>query len=666
MPAADAFYITTPIYYVNDTPHLGHAYTTVAADVITRYQRLKGRHAYFLTGTDEHGQKVLDAATKRGISPQAHADELSVPFRELWERLDIQHDDFIRTTEPRHTELVQSILQRLFDNGDIYDDTYEGWYSTSEERFWTEKDLVDGKCPASGNPVEWISEKNYFFRMSKYAPHLAAWMEAHPDFIRPTSRRNEVLGAMKKGVGDLCITRPKSRLSWGIEIPWDSEYVTYVWFDALINYITGIGYGTDPAMFERHWPATYHLVGKDILTTHSIYWSTMLFAMGLSPAECLYAHGWWTVEGRKMGKSTGNAVSPHLLIDSYGTDAVRYFLMREIAFGADGDFSHQAFLLRYNAELANDLGNLVHRSLSMTAKWLGGVVPPLGELNADDHVLMDLAADVVKRFDAAICNLHYKEALGALMELAGAGNKYVDTQEPWALNRDGNTARLGTVMRLVLELCRLSGTLLLPFCPTKAAVLLSRLGAETPLLSDENLPTVAGLDQLTEGGALLVEDPLFPRMTELPESIQQVLAELAASEADSAATATPSPDAPAPAAPSSAAPSSDSDMIEFDDFTKVHFRSGRVVEAETHPNADRLLVLKVDVGEESPRTVVAGIANKYAPEDLVGKTVVVVVNLKPAKLRGIVSEGMLLAAGGGEVKGLVTVDPAVEPGEIVR
>ena len=662
MTQTNAFYITTPIYYVNDAPHLGHAYTTVAADVITRYHVLKGHSTYFLTGTDEHGQKVLEAAVARGVSPQQHVDELSEPYKALWKRLGIQYSDFIRTTEPRHTQVVQSILQRLYDAGEIYDDTYEGWYSKSEERFWTEKDLVDGKCPMSGNPVEWISEKNYFFRMDKYAPRFAEWLENHPDFIQPQSRRNEVLGAMKKGVGPLCITRPKSRLPWGIEIPWDNDYVTYVWFDALINYISAIGYESDPDKFSRYWPASFHLVGKDILTTHSIYWSTMLFAMGLEPAQCLYAHGWWTVEGRKMSKSVGNVVSPNLLIDAYGADAVRYFLMREIAFGADGDFVHHGFLLRYNAELANDLGNLVHRSLSMTSKWLGGVVPPLGDLSEGDQELAALAQRVVQDFDTALCALQYKTAVGHLLELVGAANKYIDTQEPWALNREGKTERLATVMRLVLETCRISGCLLMPFCPDKSTELLCRLGAEPPLLSDEHLPTVAGLDQLPDGGTLVVGQPLFPRLSELPADIQAALEAMQASEN---ASANPDPSPPN----RSATPENGNEemqMIEFDDFTKIELRSGKIIEAETHPNADRLLVLKVDVGEPEPRTIVAGIANAYAPTDLVGKTVVVVINLKPAKLRGIVSEGMLLAAGGSNVKGLVTVDPIVEPGEVVR
>ncbi len=644
------FYITTPIYYVNDAPHLGHAYTTVAADVMTRYQRSRGRKAFFLTGSDEHGQKVFEAAQKRGVSPQQHVDELSQPYKALWKRLGIEYDHFIRTTDAAHIQVVQALLERLYASGDIYADTYEGWYSTSAERFWTEKDLVDGKCPDSGLPVEWISEKNYFFRMANYADQLADWLEKHPDFIRPTPRRNEVLGAMRKGVGDLCITRPKTRLPWGIEIPWDQDYVTYVWFDALINYISGIGYLQKEEDFEAWWPASFHLVGKDILTTHSIYWSTMLFAMGLEPAHCLYAHGWWTVEGQKMSKSLANVVDPNLLVDSYGADALRYFLLREMTFGADGDFSHRGLLLRYNAELANDLGNLAHRSLSMTAKWLGGEVPALGPLTEDDQLLLELAARVIPEFDAQMQKLGFKAALDQLLELVGAGNKYIDTQEPWSLNKKGDKERLGTVMRLVLEICGIAGTLLSPFCPERGTELLRRLGTSAPDLSGDKLAGLAKLNQLSQGATLEVGEPLFPRMQDLPAAIQAALSEL---------------EKPAP--PKADLPeSTEDDMIEFDDFTKVQLRSGRVLSAEKHPNADRLLVLKVDIGEENPRTIVAGIATRYEAQELEGQLVVVVVNLKPAKLRGVVSEGMLLAAGGGNVQALVTLTETVSPGTVVR
>ena len=670
-----AFYVTTPIYYVNDAPHLGHAYTTVAADTLARWHRMKGSAVRLLTGTDEHGDKVLRAAEKRGISPQEHVDQLVRPFMALWGRLGIEYDDFIRTTEPRHVHVVQSILQRLYDQGDIYEDTYEGWYSVAAERFWTEKDLVDGKCPDTGQPVEWVAERNYFFRMSKYADQLREWIATNPEFLRPESRRNEVLGYLRKDVGDLCISRPRSRLPWGIEIPFASDYVTYVWFDALTNYVSAIGYlSKDPdtaAMFDTYWPADFHLVGKDILTTHSVYWSTMLFALGLEPARCLYAHGWWTIEGHKMSKSVGNVVDPNLLVDVYGPDPVRYFLLREIPFGLDGDFSHAGLMLRYNADLANDLGNLAHRALSMTEKWLGGVVPALDAPTEGDLALAALAARTVETFTAELEGLQFSRALEALWELVRAGNKYIDTEEPWRCNREGRTERLAGVMRRCLEVCRVAATLLAPVCPTKAHELAAKLG-DCAL----SLEHVAHLDRLHTGVSVAAGDPLFPRMLELPERIVAVLAATGVSTADhptpaakaeKAEKAQKNKAAPPPQESPAVEPTADAPaLIEYDDFAKIQLRAGKVLTAERHPKADRLLVLSVDVGEDRPRTIVAGIATRYAPEDLVGLTVTVVINLKPAKLRGIVSEGMLLAAGGGDVKAMVTLTEDVAPGTIVR
>ncbi len=670
------FYVTTPIYYVNDRPHLGHAYTSIAADAIARWHRLKGEEAWMLTGTDEHGQKVYESATKRGLTPQAHVDELHAHFKALLERVNVAHDDFIRTTQPRHVRVVQEILQALHDQGDIYAADYEGWYSKSEERFWTEKDLVDGRCPISGNPVEWIKERNYFFRMSKYADRLREWVETHPDFIQPESRRNEVLGYLKKDVGDLCISRPKARLPWGIELPFDRDYVAYVWFDALINYISAAGYRVDPALreprFERLWPASFHIVGKDILTTHSVYWSTMLFALGLEPARTLYAHGWWTVEGRKMSKSLGNVIDPHLLVDAYGADAVRYFLLREIPFGGDGDFSHNAFLTRYNADLANDLGNLAHRSLSMTAKWLDGRIGALDAPTERDRELEALAADVAGRFEQAIESLQFSRALEALWELVRAGNKYIDSEEPWRLNREGKAERLAGVMRRSLEVCRVAAMHLWPVCPAKAEELAEKLGLE-----GITLDRARSLDGLAAGTAVRPGKPLFPRMTELPAAVREALAAALGDEApaDAAAARTArkaggkaAKDAGKAAGAKKKKVEADDQpaRISYDDFAKVALRAGRIVAAEAHPKADRLLVLKVDVGEAEPRTIVAGIAAAFRPEELVGRQVVVVVNLKPVKLRGIRSEGMLLAAGGAEVKALATLDAPVEPGTIIR
>ncbi len=657
---ADRFYVTTPIYYSNDAPHLGHAYTTIAADTLARWHRLKGVPTRFLTGVDEHGQKVMRAAEKLGRTPQEHVDALAEPYQALWRRLDISHDDFIRTTEPRHQAVVKAILQRLYDDGEIYADTYEGWYSTSEERFWMEKDLIDGRCPLSGNPVEWISEKNYFFRMSKYADQLRKWVADHPDFVQPESRKNELLGYLDKEVGDLCISRPKERMSWGIPLTFDDDYVTYVWFDALINYISAIGHGVDQATFERWWPASYHLVGKDILTTHAVYWSTMLFALGLSPARCLYAHGWWTVEGRKMSKTTGNVVKPDLLLDAYGPDAVRYFVLREIAFGADGDFAHENLLLRYNSDLANDLGNLAHRGLSMTEKWLGGVVPT-ATWTDDEEALQALATETAATYARQIEAAQFKDAIETLLVLVRAGNKYIDTQQPWALNKANDLARLGTVMRAVLEVCRLAATLISPICPCKATELLERLTTQATLEGAERL------DRLTEGAALTVGDPLFPRLRELPEPIAAALASLDQAALDKEAEAARAKKkAKKERARKKQKDEAAGGMATFEDFQKLRFVTGTVLAAEKHPDADRLLVVRVDVGEADPRTIVAGIAKRYAPDDLVGLQVVVVANLKPAKLRGVTSQGMLLAAGSEGVLGMATITEAVANGTVVR
>ena len=641
------FYVTTPLYYVNDKPHIGHAYTTIGADVIASWHRLKGDDVHFLTGTDEHGQKVYEAAQKRGMTPQQHADDMVQPFQSLWERLDVRHDDFIRTTEDRHTSVVKAVLTMLHDRGDIYPADYEGWYSTSAERFWTEKDLIDGKCPDTGQPVEWLKERNYFFKMGKYADQLRKWIDDHPGFLRPDSRRSEVLGYLRREVGDLCISRPKPRLPWGIEIPFDTEYVTYVWFDALRNYITAVGYHPDPAKNTlKHWPATYQIIGKDILTTHAVYWATMLFALGLTPADCLYAHGWWTVEGQKMSKSLGNVVDPNLLIDAYGREPVRYFLLKQIPFGGDGNFSHDDFMGRFNADLANDYGNLGHRTLSMLNKWCGGVVPALDEPTERDNELTALAQRTFAAFTEQIEALQFSVAFETLWGLIRAGNKYVDSEQPWKLNREGDTVRLGGVMRRVLEICRIAAVLMSPVMPGKSTEMLARLG-----LPEIRFEKLTSFDGLIEGVTLTLGDPLFPRMQKLPASI------IAARDAMK----------PAPAKSKKKAKKKKVVVpIGIEDFAKVQLKVGKVISAEKHPDAERLLVLKVNIGEEKPRQIVAGIASRYTPEDLVGKSVIVVANLKPAELRGVTSEGMLLAAGGKQVIGLASIPEGASPGTTVR
>lgn len=656
-----SFYITTPLYYVNDVPHIGHAYTTVAADVISRYKRLKGEDVHFLTGTDEHGQKVMRAAQKRGLSSQDHVDELVTRFQDLWVRLDITNDDFIRTTEERHKAVVRDILQDFHDRGLLYKEGYAGWYSTSEERFWTEKDVLDGPdgtklCPASKQPVEWVEEQNWFFKMSDYADQLRQWVADHPEWLKPEARRNELLGILKKDVGDLCISRPKTRLPWGIPIPFDEDYVTYVWFDALINYISAVGYLRDDATFETRWPASWQLLGKDILTTHTLYWGTMLFAAGLPPAQRLYAHGWWTVEGQKMSKSLGNVVDPHLLIDAYGSDSVRYVLMAEKSFGQDGDFSHKSTRLRYNSDLADKIGNLAHRALSMTAKWLDSKVPALDADTDDDKALAAEVAGYIETFDAALEAMETADALEALVNIARAGNMYIDRQAPWALNKAGDTVRLAGVMRRTLEISRICGTLLLPFCPKKSQDLLDRLGAQA------SLDGVGGLDVLTEGTGVRHGDPLFPRMQELPAIIAEALAKVGG-DLKSLEGTTP---AAAKKSKKKKKKSKKKDPISFNDFGKLELKTGQVLSAEKHPDADRLLVLKVDIGEEAPRQVVAGIASKYTPDEVVGLRVIVVANLEPATIRGVESQGMLLAAGAKAVLAMATTTEEVPVGTVVR
>lgn len=672
---AGTFYITTPIYYVNGLPHIGHAYTTIAADTLVRWHRLRGHNAFFLTGTDEHGQKVLEKARSRDMTPKAHCDDMVVHWKAMWDRLRVRPDRFIRTTDADHQRVVEASLQKLWDEGLIYRAEYEGWYYIPDEVFVTDKDVEDGKYDRS--KLTRLKEANYFFKMSQYRDQLVAHIEANPSFVRPEMRRNEVLGFLRKDLGDLCISRPKARMSWGIDIPFDREYVTYVWFDALLNYLSGIGWHPDASLrqpgWHEKWANCVHLLGKDILTTHAVYWSTMLMALGVPLPKGLYAHGWWTAsDGSKISKSLGNTIDVGLLAEAYGVDGTRFFFLREIAFGSDGGFSYEGFQTRYNADLANDLGNLAHRGLSMTSNWLGAQVPAIGTLTEADHALIAVASRAVAGFADGLDDLQFHRALESLWELVRAGNKYVDTEAPWALNKAGNTDRLATVMRVVLEVCAISGALLLPVMPDKASELLGKLSlseadvrAWLPRLLDQAKAGAVAFDGLTVGASVVLGEPLFPRFRELPEPIVAALAaipEVPVSEpkAEPKTEAKPAPEA---AAPAEAAPAAEA-LITYDDFAKIKLRSGKVVAAEKHPKADRLLVLQVDVGEAKPRTIVAGIASKFAPEELVGRQVVVVINLAPAKLRGVMSEGMLLAAGGEAVIDLVSVN--ANPGEIVR
>ena len=639
-------YITTPIYYVNAQPHLGHAYTTIVADTYSRFCRLCDDQVYFQTGTDEHGDKIVEAATTQGKKPKEYVDDISVMFRATWDLLKITPDNFIRTTDELHIRTVQHILQKVYDNGDIYFAEYSGLYCKGCERFLTEKELVDGNCPDHQVPPEEISEQNYFFKMSKYRQQLIDHIQANPEFITPERYRNEVLSFLGEPLEDLCISRPTSRLSWGIPLPFDDNFVTYVWFDALINYLTGIGYPDGPD-FAQHWEVAEHLIAKDILKPHAIYWPTMLMAIGLQPYAKLHVHGYWNVDETKMSKSIGNVVRPSELVDQYGRDPLRYFILREMSFGLDASFGHDAIIARMNSDLANDLGNLFSRSLAMLHKYRDGVVPRGGgEEESIDVELQKAAEQMLARYREHMEGFAFHRALQAVWELISQLNKYIVTNEPWALVKDESKhERLDTVLYNLVESLRLLGLVLLPIIPETAEKMVHSLGLEKRAELFLSWRGGAAWGLTPTGHRIREAAPLFPRVEVKKIKKKQQDNRAAKKEERVAAEG----------------------VITFDQFKKAELKVAEILSAERVEGSERLLLLTVEAHER--RTVVAGIAEYYRPEELTGMQVVMVANLKPAKIMGLRSEGMLLAAktkeDGRERLVLTTVSAPVKNGSIV-
>jgi methionyl-tRNA synthetase len=621
-----SLYITTPIYYVNAQPHLGHAYTTIVADTYSRYKRLCKEDVRFQTGTDEHGDKIVEAARAAGLAPREYADRISALFREAWPPLSIKPDTFIRTTEERHVRTVQEILQLVHDRGDIYQGSYSGLYCRGCERFLTEKELVNGNCPDHQTAPVPISESNYFFRMSKYQDWLIDHIKNNPEFITPERYKNEVLSFLRDPLEDLCISRPKTRLTWGISLPFDDDFVTYVWFDALINYLTGIGY-PDGEEFNRYWEAAEHIIAKDILKPHAIYWPTMLKAIGLPPYKRLHVHGYWNINEAKMSKSIGNVVRPETLCRDFGVDTVRYFLLREMSFGLDASFSDENIVARQNSDLANDLGNLFSRSLTMIDKFANGTVPVPGNPGPEDRELAEAAAGMVAAYSRHMNGFAFNRALQEIWAVISLANKYIVTNEPWALAKDSSQAvRLNTILYSLAETLRLVGLALSPVMPETAMKMAAALGLGSDAAEKQNLVDHGAWGGTAPGAGVNLGDSLFPRIDK-----KKMEARPAAHAAEQ--------DNP-PAEKNVAA--TDSGLVTFDDFKKMDLRVAEITAAEKINKSDRLLKLTVKAPEE--KTVVAGIAEYYTPEELIGRQVIMVANLKPVKLMGVASHGMILAA----------------------